>query len=108
MSIIGSVTVPLKNRSYEFIVGTELLADFDTHLNDVLNHPRIAVITDKIVADLHLPKLTNSLLKAGINVEVVEIPGTEASKNLYYLDQVLGRLLDIRTVSYTHLRAHET
>lgn len=96
MSIIGSVTVPLKNRSYEVIVGTDLLADFDTHLNDVLNHPRIAVITDKIVADLHLPKLTNSLLKAGINVEVVEIPGTEASKNLYYLDQVLGRLLDIR------------
>ena len=70
MSIIGSVTVPLKNRSYEVIVGTDLLADFDTHLNDVLNHPRIAVITDKIVADLHLPKLTNSLFLATKSVSL--------------------------------------
>ena len=41
MSIIGSVTVPLKNRSYEVIVGTDLLTECDTHLADVLNHPRV-------------------------------------------------------------------
>jgi 3-dehydroquinate synthase len=102
MSVFGTVTVPLGDRTYDVVVGGGLLASADRQLlggengTAVLARKRAAVVTDETVAGLHLATLQAAMDRAGIETEVVTVPAGEASKDFAHLEDVVERLLDAR------------
>ena len=53
--------VELGARSYDVLIGRGLLASAGRHLKPLLTRPRVAILTDRTVAELHLPSLTRAL-----------------------------------------------
>lgn len=96
MSVFGTVTVPLRDRAYDVVVGTGLIAEAPVHLEGIFARPRTAVVTDERVAALHLPALQGALADAGVEVTVVRVPSGEGAKDFAHLESVLDRMLDAR------------
>ncbi len=55
MNAPTSVSVALGERSYDILVGPDLLADAARHLGPLIARPPVVVVTDRNVAGLHLP-----------------------------------------------------
>ncbi|SVD45985.1 uncharacterized protein METZ01_LOCUS398839, partial [marine metagenome] len=49
--------VELADRAYDILIGENLLSNASTYLTPVLARPRIVIITDKTVSNLHLAPL---------------------------------------------------
>ena len=64
-----TVTVPLENRSYDILIGEDLISNFPIYLETHLSRKFLAIVTDKNVENLHLSKLVKVLSKAGIETE---------------------------------------
>jgi shikimate kinase/3-dehydroquinate synthase len=89
-----SLTVRLRERAYEILVGPGLLARAGTLMAPRLPAPRVAIVTDSHVAALHLPALQAALAAGGIAVAAVAVvPPGEASKSLGQVQAVLEQLL---------------
>ncbi len=84
------VAVALGAHSYEVVIGDGLLSRAGGLLRPLLAQPRCIVVTDSVVASLHLPTLLASLDESGIATRTVIVPPGEASKSL----AVFGRLAD--------------
>jgi len=91
-----TVRVDLAERSYDIIIGENLLLEAGTYLAPVLARPRVAIITDATVAALHLTHLQESLDAVGIENDAIIIPAGEGSKNFTQLQAVLDQLLALR------------
>ena len=91
-----TIRVELADRSYDILIGENLLSNASTYLAPVLARPRIVIITDKTVSSLHLAPLRASLDGAGIQNDIIVVPPGEATKNFTQLQGVLNRLLDLR------------
>ena len=89
------LTVPLGSRSYEILVGRDLLRDAGQHLGPVLARPKAAIVTDETVAKLHLETLRGALAKTGVASDTIVLPPGEASKNFAELERLLDRLLEL-------------
>ena len=86
--------VSLGSRSYEVVVGDQLLARAGTLLAPVLPAPRVAIVTDSTVGPLHLATLRQGLEVAGIDIRAsLTVPAGEASKSLARLGIVLEALM---------------
>ena len=96
---ITTVPVDLGDRSYDIVVGENLLANagslIRSHLPDSAM-TRVAIVSDEHVADLHLATLTASLDKADIAWSTIIVAAGEASKNMATLETVLSQLIDAR------------
>lgn len=88
--------VELGARSYDILVGPELLAEAGRHIAPVLRRRRVGIVTDTTVADLHLAALERSLGDAGIAFEAVVVPPGEATKDFGHLEALLDALLQCR------------
>ena len=99
------VKVELGSRSYEILIGPDLIATAGDHLQSVLRRPRVAIVTDATVATLHLDRFRASLDAAGIRHDAVILPPGEATKELRQLSDLLDRLLDLRVDRNTTLVA---
>lgn len=86
--------VELGERSYEIIVGPGLIAGASEQLQPLLRERRVFVVTDSVVAPLHLPSLEASLARAGIAAETVVLPSGEQTKSFEHLEELVDRLLD--------------
>jgi 3-dehydroquinate synthase len=93
------ITVGLGDRAYDIHVGGgllgragELLAPF---VSKVGAQGVVPVVTDSHVAELHLPRLQESLRKAGIEARAVVMPPGEVSKSYAGLERLCGALLDL-------------
>ncbi len=91
-----SVPVALGARSYDILVGSNLIADGGSSLKGVLRNPRVAIITDETVATLHLKTLEKALDHAGIEHSVHIFPAGESSKSIATYGDLMNRLLDAR------------
>ena len=91
-----SIRVELADRSYDILIGENLLSNASTYLAPVLARPRIVIITDKTVSSLHLAPLRASLDGAGIQNDVIVVSPGEATKTFTELQDVLNCLLDLR------------
>jgi 3-dehydroquinate synthase len=89
--------VELGARSYDVLIGRGLLAGAGRHLKPLLTRPRLTVLTDRTVADLHLPSLTRALGDAGIDCRPIVLPPGEQTKSFAHLEQVIDELLAART-----------
>ena len=90
------VRVELADRSYDIVIGEDLLPRAGSYLAPVLARPRVVVVSDETVAALHLAPLRESLNQSGIQNDAIVIPPGEGSKNFAALQSLLDRLLDLR------------
>jgi 3-dehydroquinate synthase len=89
----STLEVALGARSYPIHVGAGLLAQAPQLLT-VLPHPRLAIVTDTVVAPLYLKSLAATLRAARITVTEVVIPAGEAHKDWVTLNGIFDRLLE--------------
>ncbi|HET6309058.1 MAG TPA: 3-dehydroquinate synthase [Rhodopila sp.] len=88
--------VVLPSTSYDVVIGDNLLARAGALLAPKLQQKRAVVITDRTVADLHLPTLMNGLAETAIAASSIVVKEGEASKSMEtYLD-VVDQLLESR------------
>jgi 3-dehydroquinate synthase len=97
--------VDLGPRSYEILVGENLIATAGAHLKPVLRQPRCFIVTDSTVAELYLAALERALSNAGIEIEAFVVPAGEATKDFDHLAQLCGRILEARLERQTTLVA---
>src|SRR3990172_1459928 len=105
MTPAAGLRVELGDRGYYILVGGGLLATAGRHLAPVLRRPRVVVLSDRTVADLHLGCLTRSLDEAGIAHDAVIVPPGEQTKDFHRLEQVIDALLAARIDRETTLLA---
>ena len=79
--------VELGDRSYDILIGENLLAELPKHLPQ----KKTLVITDENVASFHLQKLEAAL--AGIDFKVKTLPAGEATKSFENLEKICNWLL---------------
>jgi len=91
-----TVTVDLGTRSYEIIIGRQLVETAGQEIARRLPGVRVAIVTDETVAALHLKLVTESLAAAGIeHVTTIVAPG-EASKSFAVLEETVEAVLAAR------------
>ena len=105
MTPAARLRVELGDRGYDILVGGGLLATAGRHLAPVLRRPRVVVLSDRTVADLHLGSLTRSLDEAGIAHDAVIVPPGEQTKDFRRLEEVIDALLAARIDRETTLLA---
>jgi 3-dehydroquinate synthase len=94
-----SVRVDLGSRSYDIVVGENLLTQAGALIRPVLSGgeaTKVVIITDDNVAGLHLESLTSSLETSGISSSTIVVPAGEASKNFSQLESVLSQMIEAR------------
>lgn len=92
----STVRVPLGERSYDVVIGPGLIARSPQFMKPLLARPRVAIVTDQTVADLHLLSLQAALEDAGIESNALTLPAGEATKSWSHLSQVVEWFLDER------------
>jgi 3-dehydroquinate synthase len=91
---LSKVQVSLGDRSYDILVGSNLTNEAGVTLRNILKNPRVAVITDENVAELHLKTLQHSLSEAGIAHTSLIFPPGESSKSISTYGELMNQLLD--------------
>ena len=88
------IRVPLGERAYDVVIGHGLLAGAGERIATVCGPSRVAVVTDRTVAALHLDALEDSLAQAGVGCQTVIVPAGEATKSFRHLEDLLDNLLE--------------
>jgi len=86
--------VELGERSYDILVGQELLAAAGSLIRPVLRQDRAFIVTDATVAGLHLATVERSLSDAGFACESVVLPPGEQTKDFAHLELLAEELLE--------------
>lgn len=84
--------VDLDERSYPIIIGSDLLADSDLMAHHI-SSPRVAIVTNTVVAPLYLDKVAHAMRTAGKEVIPVILPDGEEEKNWQNLMRIFDVLL---------------
>jgi 3-dehydroquinate synthase len=92
----SSLKVELKDRSYDIVIGENLLAQAGKIISPILPRPRVIIITDENVAQYHLKKLTHGLDACKINHQQVILPAGESTKSFGQLEKLLDTLLGFK------------
>ena len=75
------VHVALDDRSYNIEIGTDLLVQSGAFIAPLLRRKKVAIITDQIVASLHLNTLLDGLASDGIKAVTLTLPVGESTKS---------------------------
>ncbi|WP_417808514.1 3-dehydroquinate synthase [Thioclava sp.] len=86
------VPVSLGERSYEVRIGTGLLANAGAEIAPLLRRPRVAVVVDETVADLHLDALRAGL--GDIEMVALRLPPGEGTKSWPQFTRTVEWLLE--------------
>ncbi len=89
-----SLTVSLGARSYEILVGDDLIAHAGRYIAPFVERERVFVITDEKVAPIYLEELERALADADMTMKAKVIPAGESSKTLEQLGELTGWLLE--------------
>ncbi len=87
------VTVDLGPRSYDILIGRDVLEHAGAELARRMPGRRVAVVTDENVARFHLNTLSASLREAGVDFTTVTVPAGEKSKSFATLETVVDGIL---------------
>lgn len=94
MTVSRTVPVDLGDRSYDIVIGDDVLAAAGEHIKPHLSSHRVAVVTDETVQGLHWKALETSLKAAGIDAHLIVKPVGEAQKSFEGLESLLNELLE--------------
>lgn len=92
--MMQTVRVDLGDRSYPIQIGSGLLGDIGSRLQDLRCGRRLAVITNAVVGPLYLERVETSLRQAGFAPTSIELPDGEEHKNFAWLTFIFDRLVD--------------
>lgn len=92
LSSFHTLHVDLGARSYPISIGQELLSDPAVVAAHILG-PRVAIVTNTVVAPLYLDRLSKTLELAGKRVTQIVLPDGEEEKNWANLMKVFDVLL---------------
>jgi 3-dehydroquinate synthase len=87
------VRVALGDRAYDVVIGPGLLGRAGVAIRPLLRRPRVAMITDETVADLHLAALEAGLAAEGITASSLALPPGEATKGWAGLERAVEWLI---------------
>jgi len=87
------VPVALAGRSYEIVIGRDVLASAGGRIAALAPGARVAVVTDETVAGLHLTRLMERLAAGGLAGRAIVLKPGEATKNWTDLGRVVDGLL---------------
>ncbi|MEM8811536.1 MAG: 3-dehydroquinate synthase [Pseudomonadota bacterium] len=90
------VPVTLGTRSYDVLIGDDLLSDAGTHIAERFPRARAVVVTDTNVAARHGSRLSAALRKSGFEPVTVSVAPGEESKSFATLQTVVDALLEAR------------
>jgi 3-dehydroquinate synthase len=88
-----AVPVALGGRSYEVMIGRDLIDQAGALVGPLLKRPATAVVMDQTVAALHGERLTRALTGHGVTVHSIILPPGEATKSFEGLADLTDRLL---------------
>ncbi len=88
------LTVDLGDRSYDILVGENLVANAGKLVQPFLKQKRTFIITDENVAKHHLATLENALSSEGIASKSLTLPYGEQTKSFSQLEKVIDFLLE--------------
>ena len=94
MSTFDHVDVALGERSYKIVIGEDLLGQAPELLAPVLERDAVFIVTDRNLADRHLPTLHKALDGAGISHRTFTLPPGEKTKDFDHLQRLLNAMLD--------------
>ncbi|HUZ64989.1 MAG TPA: 3-dehydroquinate synthase [Acetobacteraceae bacterium] len=87
------VPVPLATGGYDVVVGPGLLAQAGRLIAPHIPQRRAVIVTDSVVASLHLPALLRGLEETSITAQHITVPPGEASKSIESWAGVVDALL---------------
>ncbi len=90
------VQVALGDRSYDVRVGEGLIERASAEIRPYLERPRVAVLTDEAVAEMHLGALQSGLAAEGIGNVALALPVGEATKSWDMLERSVEWMLEER------------
>ena len=86
------ICVRLKERSYEVVIGFNIIAGLGSEVKKILDLDLAIIITNPRVSGLYLKEVTKSLKAGGFNVRVLTIPDSEKAKSLSCLSSLLNKV----------------
>ncbi|WP_172295192.1 3-dehydroquinate synthase [Pseudoruegeria sp. HB172150] len=89
-----TVRVELGDRSYDVRIGEDLITRAGQEIAPLLHAPRVSVVTDSHVADLHLAPFCDGLATSGIESEALVLPAGEATKGWEQFSRCVEWLLE--------------
>ena len=87
------VRVELGARSYDILIGPDLIDRAGTLIAGCLTTPRAYIVTDANVAPLYAERVAASLTAAGIDNQTIVLPAGEATKSFARFEALLEDLL---------------
>lgn len=87
------ITVNLGERSYDIMIGSEILNGIGEQLKSFNLSPKIAIISNSTVFSLYGEQVADSVRKAGFDLLTVIIPDGEEHKNILTLQHIYSELL---------------
>ena len=93
MSISKTVRVDLGARSYDILIGADLLSGAGAICAPLIDGGKAAIITDDIVGPIYLDALQSSLKAEGTICHSIALPAGESTKSFTHLQAILDELL---------------
>jgi 3-dehydroquinate synthase len=91
-----TVRVALEDRSYDVVVGSDLVRNAPKLIEERLGRQRCAIVTDENVASRHLQPLEKSLAEVGRHAGTIVLKAGEGTKSFPGLARVCERLLEFK------------
>jgi 3-dehydroquinate synthase len=90
------IKLNLAERSYEVLVGKNLIGEAGRLIRELGIKSRMMVVTNPTVAERYREPLAQSLAAAGYQADVMEIPDGEAYKSLEQANLIYDRLAELQ------------
>lgn len=91
--MVKTVPVALGERSYDILIGPNLLAQADHYLADFVSQRHVIIISDTNTAPLYQDQLCDRLSPITRRIDKLTIPAGEASKSLAQFASLMEELL---------------
>ncbi|WP_417670133.1 3-dehydroquinate synthase [Roseibium sp.] len=93
---LQTVRVDLGARSYDIVIGRNVLDQAGTRIVNLKPGARAAIITDETVGKLHLDRFRQILTDAGVETTALTVPAGEASKRFEMFERLCDDVLAAR------------
>ncbi|MEX6506402.1 3-dehydroquinate synthase [Jiella sp. M17.18] len=93
LALRRTVEVSLGARSYDILIGPGLIDAAGEEIARRLPQSRAVVVTDQMVANLHLERLRIALRSAGIDHSEIVLPAGETTKSFAHLERLVDGLI---------------
>jgi 3-dehydroquinate synthase len=91
--LLHTVPVSLADRSYNILIGQNLIATAASTIGPLLKRPTTTIVTDVNVGKHHLQLLQHALSESGITSKHIILPAGETTKSYEYLAELCDGLL---------------